>query len=234
MIRVFREAFSLLFSGDAEVYFLAFVTLRFATFSVLISAVFSVPIGLLLAFGAFPGRKPITVLISGAMAIPTVVIGLFVFSLFSRSGVFKQSTILFTPTAVILGQALFAAPVIVSLTVSGLSRIDHRFSETMFTLSFGHRRRYLYIVREGTDEIFHALLTSYGRVVGEVGISMMLGGNIRWYTRTLTTSIMLETGKGNFTRALALGIILLVIAVVINSALLLAAAYAGQDRYVRA
>ncbi len=217
MIEAISRAVSLLVSGDAEVYFLAFSTLRFATLSVLLSAVIGVPIGLLLSFGSFPGKKSLTVLFSGAMAVPTVVIGLFVFSLFSQSGVFGGTQVLFTPLAVILGQALFAAPVVVSLTTSGLNRIDDRFAETLFTL--GIRHRYVYVAREGADEIFHAVLTGFGRVVGEVGISMMLGGNIRWYTRTLTTAIVLETGKGNFEFALALGIILLGISILINGAL---------------
>ena len=113
---VFSEALTLLISGDREVYFLAFSTLRFAILSVLISSAVGIPLGLLLAFGKFPGRKALTILFSGAMAVPTVVIGLFVYSLFARSGLFGRAPILFTPVAVVIGQALFAIPVVVSLT----------------------------------------------------------------------------------------------------------------------
>ncbi len=225
------QAVSLVISGDAELYFLAYSTLRFAFLSILFSALIGIPIGILLAFGAFPGRRVLIVLFSGAMAIPTVVIGLFVFSFFSKSGIFGNGAIMFTPLAVIVGQALFALPVVVSLTASGLGRIDPRFAETLFTL--GIRRRYLYAAREGSDEIFNAVLTSLARVIGEVGISMMLGGNIRWYTRTLTTAIVLETGKGNFELALALGIILLAIAILINALLRIAADRIRKLSHVR-
>ena len=216
-MEVLGKALRLLTTGDSEVYFLAFSTARFAIISVLISSAIGIPIGLLLAFGSFPGRKALSIIFNAAMAVPTVVIGLFVYSLFARTGVFGRAPILFTPVAVVVGQALFAIPVVVSLTTSGLDRIDRRFGETLFTLGIVGYRRYLFGFREAADEIFHAVLASFGRVVGEVGISMMLGGNIRWYTRTLTTAIVLETGKGNFEFAMALGAILLGIAVIINA-----------------
>ena len=231
MINSVFQGLSLLITGDAELYFLAYSTLRFAALSVLCSAFIGIPLGIFLAFSTFPGRNVLIVLFNGSMAIPTVVIGLFVFSLFSRSGIFSNAAIIFTPIAVIVGQALFALPVVVSVTAGGLQRIDRRFAETLFTL--GIRHRYLYAAREGADEIFHAVLTSFGRVVGEVGISMMLGGNIRWYTRTLTTAIVLETGKGNFELAMALGVILLVVAIVINAALRVAARHFRKDHHVR-
>ena len=230
-MEVFGRALSLLTSGNPEVFFLAFSTLRFAILSVLISSVLGIPIGLALAFGAFPGRKALSIIFSGAMAIPTVVIGLFVYSLFARTGVFGRAPILFKPVAVVIGQALFAVPVVVSLTTSGLNRIDPRFRESLVTLGIVGYRRFLFGAREAADEIFHAVLASFGRVVGEVGISMMLGGNIRWYTRTLTTAIVLETGKGNFEFAMALGAILLGIAVTINAILQIVAARLNTGKH---
>ena len=231
-MQIIQHAISLLISGDTEVYFLAFSTLRFASASVFVSAIVGIPIGLLLSFSKFPGRKPVIVLVNGMMAVPTVVVGLFIYSLFSRSGIFRFVPIMFTPAAVILGQSLFAAPVVISLTVSGLNRIDSRFAESLFTLDFSGFQYYVMAAREGGDEIFHAALTSFGRVIGEVGVLMMLGGNIRWYTRTLTTAIVLETGKGHVDFALALGIILLLIAVSIYATLYLVAEGGRKRRHV--
>ena len=233
MRQIFQNVISLLFSADKEIFILAFTTLRFAAASVLISSAIGIPVGLILSFGVFPGKKIITIIVNGLMAVPTVVIGLFVFSLFSHSGLFSFTPILFPPAAVILGQSLFAAPVVISLTISGLNRIDNRFKETLFTLCVGRLRRYLLAAREGRDVIFHAVLTSFGRVVGEVGISMMLGGNIRWYTRTLTTSIVLETGKGNFELGLAMGVILLLIAVFVYTCLYLVVERGKTKAFIR-
>jgi tungstate transport system permease protein len=150
------------------------------------------------------------------MALPTVVVGLLVFSLISRSGPLGPLDLLFNPAGVIIGQIILSAPILTSMVHSGLSKMDARFHETLITLGAKQKDVLKASLIEGRFVIISAILAGFGRVIGEVGVSMMLGGNIRWYTRTMTTSIALETSKGEFELGLALGFILMVIALAVN------------------
>jgi tungstate transport system permease protein len=153
------------------------------------------------------------------MAMPTVVVGLLVYSFVSRAGPLGYLDILFTPTAVIIGQAILAFPIVTSLVYGGLSRLDDELTETLITFGAGPLRMLLKILSEARIAILSAVLSGFGRVIGEVGVSMMLGGNIRWYTRTMTTAIALENRRGAFSLALALGFILLIVAFGVNATL---------------
>jgi tungstate transport system permease protein len=210
------EALRILFSGDSEVLFIVFTSLKFSIASVLITSVFSIPLGISLHLKSFRFKKGIVAFLHGLMALPTVVIGLLVYALFSNSGLFSGSRILFTPVAIIIGQSILAFPLITSMVYSGLSKLDPRFKETLITLGARKKDIFKATIRESRFIILSAVLAGFGRVVGEVGVSMMLGGNIRWFTRTITTTIALETSKGAFSLALALGIILMIIALGIN------------------
>ena len=150
------------------------------------------------------------------MGASAVVVGLLVYSFISRAGPLGFLGILFTPTAIHVGQVILCFPLITSLVYSALSRLDQRLPETLVTLGARRTEVFRMILLEGRIAILSALLSGFGRVVGEVGVAMMLGGNIRWYTRTLTTAIALETSKGEFELSLALGIILMAIAFVVN------------------
>lgn len=205
--------------GDREVYFIAFTSVRFSFISTLIASGIGIPAGIALHFGLFKAKHAIVAVLNALMALPTVVVGLFVFSLISRSGPLGSLGLLFSPTAIIIGQVVLSLPIITSLVFSGLSKLDNRFSETLYTLGAGRMNILSATLVEARFAILSAVLAGFGRVVGEIGVSMMLGGNIRWYTRTITTTIALETSKGLFSTALALGIILIVIALVINFAL---------------
>ena len=215
----FLEAMNLLFSGNREVLFIVFTSLKFSFASVLITLLFSIPLGISLHLNSFRFKRGIVAFLHGLMALPTVVIGLMVYAMFSNSGLFSGSRILFSPTAVILGQSILAFPLITSMVYSGLSKLDPRFQETLITIGARKRDIFSATIRESRFIILSAVLAGFGRVVGEVGVSMMLGGNIRWFTRTITTTIALETSKGAFSLALALGIILMFIALSINFAL---------------
>jgi tungstate transport system permease protein len=210
------DAVKLIVSGNREVFFIAFTSLRLATASTLIAALFSIPLGIGLHFGRVPFKRPIITVLSSLMAVPTVVIGLMVFSLLSRSGPLGGLNLLFTPAAVVIGQTVLVVPILTSLVHSGLSRMDPRFYETLITLGARQKDVLKASILEARYIIASALLAGFGRVIGEVGVSMMLGGNIRWYTRTMTTSIALETSKGQFELGLSLGLILLVLALAIN------------------
>jgi tungstate transport system permease protein len=210
------QAIQLLISGDREVYFIAWTSLRLSLISVAIASALSLPLGFLIGLKEFRGKKGVIAFLNTLMALPTVVVGLLVYSFISRAGPLGFLGILFTPTAIHVGQVILCFPLITSLVYSALSRLDQWLPETLVTLGARRTEVFRMILLEGRIAILSALLSGFGRVVGEVGVAMMLGGNIRWYTRTLTTAIALETSKGEFELGLALGIILMAIAFVVN------------------
>jgi tungstate transport system permease protein len=213
------KAFDLLVSGDREVWFIAWTSLRFSLSSAVIACIPGIPLGVLIALKRFRGRRLLLAVLTSLMALPTVVVGLIVYSLISRAGPLGVFGILFTPRAVIIGQAILALPIIVSMTASGLSSLDPLFPEMLTTLGASRRDILWMSVRQARGAVLSACLAAFGRVVGEVGVAMMLGGNIRWYTRTITTAIALETSKGEFELGLALGMILMVVSLGVNAVL---------------
>ncbi len=216
MNSVFVRALELIVTGNREVLFIASTSLRFALTSTVFATLLALPMGLFLNRTSFRGRKLIIIFLNSLMALPTVVIGLLVYSFISKNAPLGSLGLLFTPGAIITGQVLLAFPIIASLLYSALSNQDPALPETLDTLGIKGLRKYFTIVLESRTAVLSALLSGFGRVVGEVGVSMMLGGNIRWYTRTITTTIALETSKGNFELALALGILLIIISLSIN------------------
>ncbi len=212
----FLEAVHLLVALDRELVAITFNSLRFALVSTAIVTVIGTPLGVAIAFHDFPGKRLLVSATHTLMGFPTVVVGLLVFSLLSRSGPLGGLGLLFSPAAIVIGQSVLALPIIVSLVYSGLSRLDPELRETLITLGASPIQQTLKILREGRIAVASAVLTAFGRVVGEVGTAMMLGGNIRWYTRTITTAIALETQKGAFALSVALGVVLLVVAFGVN------------------
>jgi len=212
----FGQAISLLVSGDSEVWFITLTSLRFSLSSALIACVPGIPLGVLIALKRFRGRRALLAVLNTLMALPTVVVGLVVYSLISRSGPLGGMGLLFTPRAVVIGQAILAFPIVVSMTASGLSNLDPLFPEVLTTLGASRRGIFWMTLREARGAVLSASLAAFGRVVGEVGAAMMLGGNIRGYTRTITTAIALETSKGEFELGLALGIILMITSLGVN------------------
>lgn len=215
----FGQAISLLVTGDSEVWFITLTSLRFSLSSALLACVPGIPLGVLIALKKFRGRRALLAVLTTLMALPTVVVGLIVYSLISRSGPLGGLGLLFTPTAVVIGQAILALPIVISMTASGLSRIDPLFPEVLTTLGASRGSVFWMTLREARGAVLSASLAAFGRVVGEVGAAMMLGGNIRGYTRTITTAIALETSKGEFELGLALGIILMLTSLLVNAAL---------------
>lgn len=216
MLGAFGRAIGLLIQGDREVYFIAWTSLRLSLVSVLIASALSLPLGFLIGLKSFRGKKAVIAFLNTLMALPTVVVGLLVYSFVSRAGPLGFLGILFTPAAVHVGQVILCFPLIASLVYSALSRLDRRLPETLVTLGARPAEVFRMTILEGRIAVLSALLSGFGRVIGEVGVAMMLGGNIRWYTRTLTTAIALETSKGEFELGLALGIILMAIAFLVN------------------
>jgi tungstate transport system permease protein len=216
---VLGRAIGLLLSGNPEVWFITWTSLRFSVCSAALAGAVGIPLGVLIALKRFAGRRVLLAVLSSLMALPTVVVGLLVYSMISRAGPLGGLGLMFTPRAVIIGQAILAFPIVLSMTASSLSSINPLFPEVLTTLGASRRAIFWMSVRECRGAVLSAALASFGRVVGEVGAAMMLGGNIRWYTRTLTTAIALQTGMGELELGLALGIILMIMALGVNSLL---------------
>jgi tungstate transport system permease protein len=213
---VLWEALKLITSGDRELVTICLTSLRFSTTSIIIASLAGIPLGFILKLKTFPGRKIILVIVNSLMALPTVVVGLLIYSLVARTGPLGGLGLLFTPVAVIIGQVVLVLPIVTSMVYGAVSDMDPRLPATLKTLGASGLSYNLMLLKEMKGPILSAVLAGFGRVIGEVGVSMMLGGNIRWYTRTITTTISLQTSKGEFELGLALGIVLMVIAFLLN------------------
>jgi tungstate transport system permease protein len=216
LLDILTESVKLLFSFDKELYFIIYTTLKVTIVSTFVSAIISIPLAIFIDLTKPEFKKLMTALFNSMLSMPTVVIGLFVYMLFSNAGPMGFCKLLFTPTAIIIGQTILAIPIITSLLLAGFSKTDVLLQETLITLGASKIEMVKALALEHKALILFSILGGFGRVISEVGVAMMLGGNIKWYTRTMTTAIALETGKGEFALGLALGIILLIIAVFIN------------------
>jgi tungstate transport system permease protein len=211
-----KTAFVLILSWDPEVYKTVWTSLYVSLIAIVFSTVAGVPAGMAIGLGQFPGRRAVITLLNTLMALPTVVIGLVVYGFFSRSGPMGQFGLLFTPAAMVVGQIILATPIIANYTLGALSASDSRIMPTALTLGASTSRGALLLMQEIRFGVMAAIIAGFGRIIAEVGVAMMLGGNIRGYTRTMTTAIALETSKGEFAFGLALGIFLLSVALLIN------------------
>jgi tungstate transport system permease protein len=219
MGEAFLEALRLIRDLDRELLAITWNSIRFSLASTAISAAIGIPAGVTLAFGRFRGRRGVIAVMHTLMALPTVVVGLLVYSFISRSGPLGAFGLLFTPWAVIIGQSILALPIATSLVYGAVVAVDAGLRETLITLGASGPRIVWKTLLEARIGIASAILSAFGRVIGEVGVSMMLGGNIRWYTRTMTTALALETQRGAFSLALSLGIVLMIIALGVNLSL---------------
>jgi tungstate transport system permease protein len=209
-------ALSLIVGGDAEIWTIVGTSLHVSVAACLLAAAVGVPAGLWVALCPFRGKPAVQVLLNTLMALPTVVVGLFVYGLISRRGPMGEAGLLFTPAGIVLGEFLLACPIITNLTVSAVRALDPRVVTTCRTLGAGRVQESLMVLREGWHGVVAAVVAGFGRVIAEVGVAMMLGGNIRGFTRTMTTAIALETSKGEFELGLALGLVLLSVALAVN------------------
>jgi tungstate transport system permease protein len=210
------SAFLLLWSLDPEVYFVIYVSLKVSLSSTLIAGLLGVPAGFLVAIKEFRGKRGVITVLNTLMALPTVVVGLVVYAFISRKGLLGILDLLYTQTAMVIGQVILIFPIVTSLTIAAISRIDDRYRKTAMTLGATTFQTALVIFREARFGIGAAIIASFGRVIAEVGISMMLGGNAKGYTRTMTTAMALEYDKGDFVLGVALGIVLLFISFTVN------------------
>jgi tungstate transport system permease protein len=210
------QAFKLLFSGDPETYSAVAATVKASGFSMAASLLLGVPSGFVLGYLHFPGRRQLRILVDTLLSLPTVFIGLMVYAFISRQGPLGDLGLLFTLPGIAIGQTILALPVVTALSATAVESTDASLRTTLMSLGTNRRQLLLTSLWEVRHGILAAALTAYGRVTTEVGISMMVGGNIKWHTRTITTAIALETGKGMFATGIALGLVLLLIAFTIT------------------
>ncbi len=216
ILESFKSAFLLVINFDRELIDIVSVSLRVSGSSTLLASIAGIPLGFLIAFKHFRGKEFVQTCLNTMLALPTVVIGLTVYALISRRGLLGPLELLYTQKAMIIGQVILILPVVTVFTISAINKIDKRYRRTAMTLGANTWQVALVLFREARFGIFAAVIAAFGRVISEVGISMMLGGNARGFTRTMTTAMALEYDKGTFYLATALGIILLTISFGIN------------------
>ncbi|HDK28029.1 MAG TPA: ABC transporter permease subunit [Candidatus Atribacteria bacterium] len=216
IIEGIQKAFQLIFSLDREIFNIVLLSLRVSLTAIILASLVGIPLGFLMAVKDYWGKRLIVALVNTLLALPTVVVGLIVYSLISRRGPLGVFGLLYTPSAMIIGQFILATPIVIALTHSAVQGIDRRVRNTALTLGATEIQSAWTVIKEARYAVLAAVITGFGRVIAEVGAAMMLGGNIKGSTRVMTTAIALETAKGEFGFSIALGIILLLIAFSIN------------------
>ena len=214
-----RRAFQLISSADPEVYGIALLTVKVAVVATVIACALGMPLGFVLASRRFWGRRAALTVVNTALAFPTVVVGLLLYGLLSRRGPLGGLGWLYTWQAIVIGDVILAFPIAAALSAAAVQGVDPRIRRTAETLGAGAWRTAWTVAREARFALAAVITAAFGQVVAEVGAAMIVGGNIRGATRTLTTAVALSTAQGDFGLALALGIVLVVMALVVNVAL---------------
>lgn len=221
LIETTNAALQLLWTGDEELWGIIWISVKVCFLALLLASPPAILLGFVLGSFKFPGRRILIILVQTLLALPTVVIGLILYMLLSRQGPFGEMQLLFTQEAMIIGQALLAFPILAALTLSAVQGVDKRVAETARTLGASKIRVMLTMLLEVRFAVMAAMASGFGRVISEIGVAMMVGGNIANVTRNITTAIALETSKGEFVQGIALGIVLVIIALGINFGLAL-------------
>lgn len=214
--QAFVTAIKLLVNLDPEVLEIAGRTLMISLSATLLASLINIPLGSIIYYRSFRGRRILINLIQTFFSIPTVVVGLFVFVFLSRSGPLGGLNLLFTPIAMVIGQMILLSPILLGLTISAFSGVNQAIKDTALSLGASDYQTMMVILNESRFAILGAITMGFGRAISEVGISLMVGGNISGFTRVITTAISLETQKGELELAIALGMILLGLALVVN------------------
>jgi tungstate transport system permease protein len=214
-----RQAVGLLLGGDPEIGAVLWLSLRVSGTATLIALLLGIPAGAVLALTRFPGRTLVVSAVNTGMGLPPVVVGLFVTILLWRSGPLGGWEVLYTPAAIVLAQAVIAAPIVTGITLAAVQNVPAQFRLQLYALGASRSQMVRVVLQEARLPMLAAVMAGFGGVISEIGASMMVGGNIRGHTRTLTTAMVLETGKGNFDVAIALSILLLALVFAVNWAL---------------
>ncbi|MDA8123114.1 MAG: ABC transporter permease [Deltaproteobacteria bacterium] len=216
LVESLKVSLSLILALDPELCQAVRTSLYVSAWSVVLASLMGIPIGLAVGLTEFPFKRSVITLLNSMMAVPTVLIGLLVYGFVSRQGPFGGLGLLFTPAAIIIGDALLATPIVANLALSSVRGANTAILPTAMTLGGTRFQSVLRLLSEIRFGIMAAVISGFGRVVSEVGVAMMLGGNILGSTRTMTTVIALETSKGEFALGIALGLILMAVALAVN------------------
>jgi tungstate transport system permease protein len=219
LVEGLRQAAALLLSGDADVWRILWLSLQVSGTATLLSLLIGVPLGTGLALARFPGRRLVVSLVNTGMGVPPVVVGLFVSILLWRSGPLGALEILYTPAAIVVAQAAIAAPIVTGITLAAVQNVPETFRLQLLGLGASRAQMVGQVLREARLPMLAAVMAGFGGVISEIGASLMVGGNIKGQTRTLTTAMVLETSKGNFDVAIALAILLMVLVFLVSWAL---------------
>ncbi len=211
-----NEAFELIFSFDEEVFEIVGRSLKVSLTATLLATIVGIPLGFFIGIKIFRGKNLILIILNTLYSLPTVIVGLFLYSMLSRVGPFGSFALLYTQPGMIIGQFILILPMITALSVTATQSSDKRILRTAATLGANRRQVLFAFFFEGRYAYFSAILAGFGRAFGEVGVSMMIGGNIAGSTRNITTAIALQTSMGEFALGFALGLVLLFVALIVN------------------
>ena len=224
----FVLAFKLIVAGDSDLAEIVLLSLEISLSAVTLAALIGMPLGAALALFRFPGRGALVIVLNAFMGLPPVVVGLFVYLMLSRAGPLGELGLLFTPTAMVIAQAILVTPIIAALTRQTVEDLYVEYREQLQSLGVGPLRAIPTLLWDGRFSLLTAVLAGFGRAAAEVGAVIIVGGNINHVTRVMTTTIALETSKGYLGLALGLGFVLLLIVVAVNASLMLIQAAARQ------
>jgi tungstate transport system permease protein len=227
----FSQAYRLVAGLDPDLVEIVGLSLAVSLSAVAIAAVVGLPAGAALAVLRFPGRRPLVILVTALMGLPPVVVGLTIYLLLSNAGALGPLQLLYTPAAMVMAQAVLVTPIVMALTVQLVESLHEEYEEQFRLFGLSRRRMLAALLWEGRYGLLTALLAGFGRAIAEVGAVIIVGGNINHVTRVMTTTIALETSRGNLAMALGLGVILVLIAVSVNALVLSLRATAGRSAY---
>jgi tungstate transport system permease protein len=219
IVEGFRQAVGLLLGADPEIWSILWLSLQVSSIATALALFIGVPAGVALALTRFPGRTLLVSAVNAGMGLPPVVVGLFVTILLWRSGPFGALEILYTPAAIVIAQAVIASPIVTGITLAAVQNVPEMFRLQLLGLGASRRQMVWVVLREARLPMLAAIMAGFGGIISEIGASLMVGGNIKGQTRTLTTAMVLETNKGSFDVAIALAILLLVLVFLVNWAL---------------
>lgn len=219
LLEGFQRAIGLLLGADPEIWAILWLSLQVSSTATGLALVIGIPAGVVLALTRFPGRTLLVSAVNAGMGLPPVVVGLFVTILLWRSGPLGAWEILYTPAAIVIAQAVIASPIVTGITLAAVQNVPEMFRLQLLGLGASRRQMIWVVLREARLPMLAAVMAGFGGIISEIGASMMVGGNIKGQTRTLTTAMVLETGKGNFDIAIALAILLLTLVFLVSWAL---------------
>ena len=231
LIEAFSEALRLITSANHDLYEILWLSVTVSLTALLSASVLALPLGTMLAISEFKGKRAIVTFFTAMMGLPPVVVGLFVYLMLSRSGPLGVLELLYTPTAMIIAQCILIVPIVTSLTYQIIEELNREYRDLFFSLRIDTQRAISAYLWDARFSLLTTVLAGFGRAISEVGAVMIVGGNINHLTRIMTTAIALETSKGDLALALALGIVLLTIALVVNAFVMIVKTFAMDKGY---